>query len=266
MNRPRSFEQRLEAWLEEGPASAPPDLLDEVLDSVPANTPQRRRPGAGRRLLVLSSFARFGAAIAAILVIGVVGIALLNSRIPAPGNVGAVGDSPTPLITDAPTTAASDVPTTGSSVPPTVAPTEVPVALCAPQTLAARVISWDGATGHRIATVQLKNTGSAACQTASMDRPQLVGGNGAILIDGTPAVAPSAITLAAGEIVTALVQDANYCGAATPVAPVTVAFVLSTGAGRIVAAPQTPTDDFGVPPCNGAMGSPGDIEMQPWAP
>ena len=45
--------------------------------------------------------------------------------------------------------------------------------------------------------------------------------------------------------------------------PVSVAFVL-TGGGRIVATPFSPTDAT-LPPCNGAPGSAGDIEMQPWA-
>ena len=247
MNRPRSFEQRLEAWLEEGPASAPPDLLDQLLDSETLTNPRRRRFGAARRLLVLSSSARFAAAVAAVLVIGVVGFSLILSKVPS---IGGVGATPTPITTVVPSTSASVVPN---------------VALCAPEALAAQVKSWDGAAGHRTATVELRNTGTVACQTAVVDRPQLVDGNGAVIIDGLPAVNPASITLAAGAVVRGLVQDGNYCGP-TPVAPVTVGFVLTGGGGRVLAAPLTATDDTGIPPCNGNPGSAGDIEMQPWAP
>jgi hypothetical protein len=244
MNRPRSFEQRLEAWLEEGPASAPPDLLTEVLDSVPHGNSRRRVRGGARRLLMLSSFARFGAAVAAILVIGVVGISLLESRFP--GGVGGPGTSDKPLVSTLPSASASD-------------------SFCGPDVLTARIVAWEGAAGHRIATVELKNTGPVACQTGAFDRPQLVGGDGTILIEGIVDSSLQLRSLAAGQTVTTLVQDGNYCGA-TPVAPVTVAFVLSSGAGRIVAAPVSATDTEGVPPCSGPAGSAGTIEMQNWAP
>jgi hypothetical protein len=243
MNRPRSFEQRLEAWLEEGPASAPPGLLEEVLDSVPQDNPRRRRFGAARRLFVLSATAKFGAAIAAVLVIGVVGFSLMLSKNPSIGGVGATAS---PIVTDLPTPSAG-------------------VALCAASDLTARIISWDGAAGHRTATVELKNAGAAPCETATVDRPQLVGGDGTVLIEGIAAVAPTTMTLAAGQVVTALVQDGNYCND-IPVAPITVAFVLSSGEGRIVATPVTPTDTDGLPPCNGDANSAGTIEMQAWAP
>jgi hypothetical protein len=242
MNRPRSFEQRLEAWLEEGPASAPPDLLDQVLVSVPPDSPRRRRFGAARRLSVLSSTARFVAAVAAVLVIGVVGFSLMMSKAPSIGGVGAT-PTPSPITT--------------------VLPTAGGPAACLPANLAARILSWDGAAGSRTASVVLKNTGPEACVTDAVDRPQLVGGDGTVLIDGAAAAAPATITLAPGQTVTTLVQDGNYCND-IPTAPITVAFVLSNG-GRVVATPLTSTDTSGLPPCNGA-GSAATIEMHPWAP
>lgn len=241
MNRPRPFEQRLEAWLEEGPASAPPGLLDQVLESVPMTSPRRRRFGAARRLPVLSSLAKFGAAVAAVLVVGVVGISLMSSKVPGIG----AGPTATPVTTISPTA--------GGPV------------LCGPANLAARITAWDGAAGHRIATVELKNTGAEPCVTDMVDRPQLVGGDGTILIEGAAVTNSSVLTLAAGETVTTLVQDGNYCGA-TPVAPVTVAFVLANGAGRVVATPVTPTDIEGIPPCLSTPASAGTVEMHPWAP
>jgi hypothetical protein len=126
----------------------------------------------------------------------------------------------------------------------------------------ARVTQWEGAAGHRIATVELKNTGSDACMLASVARPQLVDGVDTVLIDGTPPATSTQVTIAAGATLHTLVQDGNYCGT-SPIVPVTVAFVLPEGAGRIVAAPLTPEDTSGIPPCNGP-GGPADIEMQPW--
>jgi hypothetical protein len=243
MNRPRSFEQRLEAWLEEGPASAPPDLLDQVLVSVPPDSPRRRRFGAARRLSVLSSTARFGAAVAAVLVIGVVGFSLIMSKAPS---IGGVGATPTPSA------AATSVPTSGGP------------AACLPANLAARIVSWDGAAGSRTASVVLKNTGAEQCITGAVDRPQLVGGDGTVLIDGAPVTGTAGIILAAGQTVTTLAQAGNYCGD-IPTAPITLAFVLSVGSGRVVATPVSMTDTSGLPPCNGA-GSAATIDMHPWAP
>jgi hypothetical protein len=136
---------------------------------------------------------------------------------------------------------------------------------CDPAGLAARITQWQGGAGHRMASVELTNTGSAECTVDALLQPQLVDGNGAVLID-SPAPAPSAaVDVTPGGVLKTLVQDGNYCGPA-PVAPVSVAFVFPGGLGRIVATPFSPTDTAGVPPCLGAPGSAGDIEMQPWAP
>jgi hypothetical protein len=124
-------------------------------------------------------------------------------------------------------------------------------------------VSWDAGAGHRTAHVELTNAGSVACTVNALARPQLVNGNGSVLINGAVAAASPTLTLAAGAVVKTLVQDDNYCGPA-PTAPVTVAFVFGNGA-RVVASPVSPTDLDGVPPCFGSTG-PGVIEMQPWAP
>ena len=107
----------------------------------------------------------------------------------------------------------------------------------------------------------MTNAGAAKCKVATLDKPQLVDGHGSVLIDGVAPGSSSSLTLAPGDVVKTLVQDANYCGP-DPAAPVSVAFVIN-GGGRFVATPLSPTDAT-VPPCNGP-GSPADIEMQPWA-
>jgi hypothetical protein len=120
---------------------------------------------------------------------------------------------------------------------------------------------WEGAAGHRIAHVELTNTGSSPCGVRAMARPQLVDGHGSVLIDGSNPPASGLIKVAPRGVLKTLVQDGNYCGPA-PQPPVSVAFVLKDG-GRIVADPLSPTDAT-LPPCNGAS-QPADIEMQPWA-
>jgi hypothetical protein len=123
-------------------------------------------------------------------------------------------------------------------------------------------MAWEGAAGHRTADLELTNAGTVTCRLATMARPQLVDGHGSVLIDGTDPGPSKTLTLAPGDVVKTFAQDANYCGP-DPVPPVSVAFVLN-GGGRFVATPLSPTDAT-VPPCNGAPGSKGDIEMQPWA-
>jgi hypothetical protein len=118
--------------------------------------------------------------------------------------------------------------------------------------------------GHRIADVQLTNTG-ATCRLAALDRPQLIEGSGAVLINGAAPAASAMLTMTSGAVLRTMIQDGNYCGP-TPAAPVSVAFVLAGSTGRVVALPLSASDTSGVPPCNGAPGSAGDIEMHAWAP
>jgi hypothetical protein len=120
---------------------------------------------------------------------------------------------------------------------------------------------WEGAAGNRIGHLELTNTGAVSCTIRTMERPQLVDGHGSVLIDGTKPTSTKSVTFAPGDVLTTLVDDANYCGP-DPAPPVSVAFVFESGS-RIVATPPSPTDAT-VPPCNGAAGSAGDIQMQAW--
>ncbi len=174
-----------------------------------------------------------------------------SSTVPPTQSSATASPTPTPTLIAITTSA------------PTPTPTATTIGPCDPAKLAARITQWEGAAGHRIAHVELTNTGSGPCIVGMMARPQLVDGHGSVLIDGSGPPSSGFLTAAPGSIVKTLVQDGNYCGPA-PVPPVTVAFVLS-GGGRIVASPVSPTDAT-VPPCLGAPGSAGDIQMQPWAP
>lgn len=195
-----------------------------------------------------------------------VGLALAMIALAACTSAGAP-PAPTvsPTATAAPSVAAS--PSIAATAAASVAATTGP---CDPARLAARITLWEGAAGSRIAHVELTNAGTVACLLPSTARPQLVDGKGSVLIDGNASASPSAaatsapaLTMSAGGVVKALVRAGNYCGPAAS-APVTVAFVLA-GGGRFVATPFSPTD-AGVPPCLGAAGSTGTVEMQPWAP
>jgi hypothetical protein len=146
-----------------------------------------------------------------------------------------------------------------------VVPTATPVPTlgpCDPSVLDARITAWEGAAGHRIADVELRNASPVACALESRARPQLTDGSGSVLIDGPSPTATSTLTVPPAGVVTTLVQAGNYCGPA-PAAPVTVSFVLGAG-NTLVAAPPSPTDAT-VPPCLGS-GQPGTIEMQDWTP
>lgn len=263
----------LGTWLEDGPTNAPGQLLETVLEAVPS-IPQRRAGGLGPwRRSAAFGFARALAGAAIVVGLGFAAMFVLR---PAPGGTGeqasrlpAAMASPTPATPTMPpastpppseTTAPSPSPSPAPTPAPTSEPTSAP---CEPARLIASITLWEGAAGHRIANVELKNDGSRACTVAAMAKPQLVDGNGSVLIDGTEPTSSATLIIQPGERLKTLVQDTNYCGPA-PAAPVSVAFVFRNG-DRIVGTPVSPTDAT-VPPCLGSPGSAGDIEMHPWAP
>jgi Protein of unknown function (DUF4232) len=245
-----------------------PKRPDRILDDWSAVAHEARRPAAPpRRVAMRSGLSGATLAGATVLVAAVVIAGVWFGR-PGTGPIGGVGSSPSagvdpsvvPVATpSAPAVASPSAPGVAST-PPSAVPT---TGTCVATKLAARITSWEGAAGHRIANVELTNIGTDPCTTRAMARPQLVDGRGAVLIDGTNPPASALLTLAPGAVLKTLVQDGNYCGAA-PMAPVSVAFVLADG-GRIIATPVSPSD-VTLPPCNGAPGSAGDIEMHPWAP
>ena len=169
-----------------------------------------------------------------------------------------------------PTASPSLVPSAvAATAKPTSSPAAKPTAVCLATELSAKVTSWQGAAGHRIASVTLKNTSAHTCIVQGTPEVELVDAHGAILIDsqtsgaaGLPHIAKGApaFRLAHGATLTTLVQDGNYCGAA-PALPTTIAFVFPSNAGRLVAA-RGPGGS--VPPCNGSPGSLGSIEMNGW--
>ena len=250
-----------------------PSRIDRILDEWAAVTGRAQRPVTSPRRAGVTAgragatFAGAGLVLAAL----VIGVAVMG-RIGPNGAVGAIASptptafatpiptaSPTPTLTASPT--ASPSPTPSPTPRPELTATPAPtIGPCDPRSMAARITSWDGAAGHRTAAVELTNAATVTCRLPTMARPQLVDGHGSVLIDGTDPGSSKTLTMAPGDVVNTLVQDANYCGP-DPVAPVSVAFVMHSG-GRFVATPLSPKDAT-VPPCNGP-GTPADIAMQPW--
>jgi hypothetical protein len=234
--------------------------VDRILNDWAAVASQARRPATSPQGVVMrSSLSGATLAGASLVVLVVVGAVFwLGNRGPS----GPVGGTPsTPPSPSAPATSApaTSAPATAAATP---SPTAAAIGPCDPAQLAARITMWEGAMGHRIAHLEMTNTGPAACKLETMARPQLVDGRGTTLIDGASPSSSATLTLARGGLVTTLVQDGNYCGP-TPKAPVSVVFVLSDGR-KIVAAPLSPTDAT-LPPCNSAPGTAGTIDMHPWA-
>jgi hypothetical protein len=145
-----------------------------------------------------------------------------------------------------------------------VAVQAAPIPACLATQLSARITSWQGAAGSRIADVRLYNTSFVTCYVRNFPRVRLVSAGGAVLIGG-----PAASLTGAKHTITPLhyrhtmVQTSNYCGGAYT-APVTLTFNLAGVLGRVVAIPLSSTDTSGVPPCLGSPGSAGNIQMQAW--
>jgi Domain of unknown function (DUF4232) len=136
--------------------------------------------------------------------------------------------------------------------------------LCASTDLRGRIVVWDGAAGSRIATVELTNATTEDCSLRPYELSLVdAGGRGQALILSRQ-VQPS-VRLAAGATVHTLIDASNYCLAYVPVEPVSIRLDDPLGQGDVVLAAAI--DGLsGVPPCNGAPGSPGSISQQPWTP
>jgi hypothetical protein len=243
----------------------PRDRMSRLLDEFSAVTNAAPRPESPARRSAMTNRLPLGTLTGASLVI--VAIAVAAIVFGRPGPVPTAGASPSALAVaaaSAPTSEPSGPPaasTAPASAIPAATPTPAPtIAPCDPAVLAARITLWEGAAGSRFANVELKNTGSSDCVLADRSRPELVGGDGTVLIDGKAITTSHRLVMSPGVVHTTAVGVSNYCGA-TPVPPVTVAFVFADG--EVKATPVSPTDAT-VPPCNGA-GVPSTIDMHPWS-
>lgn len=243
----------------------PRDRVSRLLDEFSAVTDAAPRPESPARRVAMTNRMPLGTLTGASLVIVAVAIAAIVLGRPGPvPTAGASPSVPAVAVASAPSARPSG-PHAASTVPAPTAPAstatpEPTIAPCDPAVLAARITLWEGAAGSRIAHVELKNTGSSDCLLGDRSRPQLVGGGGAVLIDGKASTTSNGLVMLPGVVHTTLVEAGNYCGPA-PVPPVTVAFVLA--AGEVKATPVSP-DDTTLPPCLGAGEAP-TIAMHPWS-
>jgi uncharacterized protein DUF4232 len=145
-----------------------------------------------------------------------------------------------------------------------VGPAEAATPSCTAHQLSARIASWQGAAGSRIADIRLVNTSFTPCKIRNFPRVQLVSSSGVVMINGAPASTTGAFhTLAGLGFLKTEASTSNYCGPAFT-KPVTLALTLPALLGRVVAIPASPTDASGVPPCLGSPGSAGHISIHSW--
>src|SRR6185437_11056585 len=84
---------------------------------------------------------------------------------------------------------------------------------CAANNVSAEIFAWEGAAGHRIATVRLLGI-DAGCKVPNVLRPALVDGAGHALIVGKSSRSETWYSFSAGDRVETMVDMSNYCGAA----------------------------------------------------
>ena len=101
------LERIVRSWLEPGLTTLTDDVLDAVLDQLPA-TPQRRRWSPARRIASMNPIAKFAIAAAAVVVVVIVGYNLLRpSASSQVGNDSSPSNEPSPSASPAPTVPAS---------------------------------------------------------------------------------------------------------------------------------------------------------------
>ena len=156
--------------------------------------------------------------------------------------------------------------TNQSSTAPDATPTGVPaaVAACAAKDLRGMILSWEGAAGHRIATIRIVNGGTMACLLPQYMRPALIDGDDHALIVGELFPEPAPIAFPAEATATSMVDMANYCGAAPTPANELLRLRMYLPDDTSVELPPSaslalPNDP---PPCNGPN-QPASIQMQP---
>jgi hypothetical protein len=152
---------------------------------------------------------------------------------------------------------------TQSSNAPGPTPTTVTSALapCVASDLSGHISAWDGAAGHRIATIIVRNEGKADCALPEYLRPALIDGSGRALMVGELRPEPAPIDLPAALTASSMVDMANYCGPA-PAEGLTIRLYLPDDTSFELTSLGSLAYPLDPPPCNGA-GAPASIEMQP---
>ena len=138
--------------------------------------------------------------------------------------------------------------------------------MCGASQLRAGITGWEGNTGTPIAHVAATNVSSASCAMRGTAQAQIVDAYGGIVGEQNPGAASvlatdPEISLAPGASVATSVRWGNWCTSLPPAQPVTVAFVLPFGLGRVVAAPSGHAP---VPDCASTAESPPVVTSDAW--
>ena len=155
---------------------------------------------------------------------------------------------------------------------PLQTPTTAPGAAeaCAARDLSGMVTAWEGAAGHRIATITIRNEGSNECRLPEYLRPALIDANDRAVIVADQPKGPVSVAFPAGATAGAMVDMDNYCGPEprTPLhirlyLPSEESFELGPENGAISGPPAGSVVPMDVPPCNGPN-APTRMKMSPF--
>jgi hypothetical protein len=109
MNQPRDIDRLLDQWFADGSSIAPDRVIDIVADRI-ERQPQRPAWRLDWRHIGMSSYAKFAAAMAAVVIVAVIGYNLLPG-----GSNGSGAPAPTAIPTAGPTASPSAAPSGGPS-------------------------------------------------------------------------------------------------------------------------------------------------------
>ena len=136
---------------------------------------------------------------------------------------------------------------------PDATPTEVAGpggVACSAAQLTGEIVGWDGAAGHRIASLNLHNTGPGDCALPKLLRPALVDADGHALIVGALVSDTRTLTFQVGNAASTEVDMANYCGAA-PTAELRIRLYLPDQTSFELSPHLDVPGTVDPPPCNG---------------
>jgi hypothetical protein len=249
---------------EETPPDAPTALRQRVA-AIPAAMPVPVKP---RRTWSLAWPLLATAAGAFVLVVA---IATLRAGQEPPSGVG--GQASPSLAAVASGAAASATPSVAPSPSAKPSPSSHPASSavsavpppCAAADLTAAIMSWQGAAGSRIATIEVENhSPGGVCMLQGDPGLRLIDATGRVLIESShfPAVIPKSSWVKLGASTQIMVRVANYCGP-TPASPIDIGLVLAGGGGTVIAKPHAGVSSAdAIPPCNGPAGP--EIDTTGW--
>src|SRR5262245_34158447 len=167
-----------------------PKRSDEILSEWSAVSRTATPPGApphARTASVAGPGISLAGAAALVVAVLVAIVWLGNGDATGPGAVSSPTPAPSVEATPAPAIPAPPTPEPSqvAAATPLPSPSSTPeLAACTGRALVPQITMWGGAAGSRVADVQLTNTSDSACLISTVNRVQLVDGDGTVLVDG----------------------------------------------------------------------------------